>query len=422
MRRRDGTPLLVASGHATPLNRVELSGKGRGSNYDEAWPQKLLFNHPELLPTEQIEPGFGDIVSLCCELPLNFGAGRTGALDNVFATMDGGMLFVEAKLWRNPEARRTVVAQAMEYAATMFRMNYREFESAVMRARQAVPSTAGSLYGIIKERYEEADEAEFIDAVSRNLKRGRAIIAVVGDGIREDLELLSALLQTHAGHRFTFALVELGIYETADQLTRFITPSVLAKTALIERGVVQIAETSKRDQQIIITSPDTFSQLADKPRSIGLGEDEFYELLDKRDPGISTALKNFLLKADARGVTADWQRALNLKHAFPEGNPLNLGTIDKSGFLETGPSTWWNRTRIGAAYNGALASLIGGFVRSTKDEKESAVRNAAGKMPRLADFLPKHEQAWLDAISAYVDAAFKGAGAADSANTTELIA
>jgi len=422
MRRRDGTPLLVVDGHASPLNRIELSGKGNGSSYDEAWLQQLLFNHPELLPTGQIEPGFGDIVPLCRELPLTFGAGRTGALDNVFATVDGGLLFVEAKLWRNPEARRTVVAQAMEYAGAVFRMSYKEFESAVMRARQTVPSTAGSLYEILKGNDEQADEAGFVDAVSRNLKRGRAIIAVVGDGIREDLELLSGLLQTHAGHRFIFALVELAIYETADKITRIVTPSVLAKTALIERGVVQIVETIKGEQQIVITGPDPISQLAEKPRSIGLGEDEFYELLDKRDPGISAALKNFLLKADALGVTADWQRALNLKHAFPEGNPLNLGTIDKSGFLETGPSTWWNRTRIGGAYNEALAKLIGGFARSTKDEKESAVRTAAGKMPRLTDFLPRHEQAWLDAISEYIEAASKETGAADTTTSTERIA
>ena len=169
------------------------------------------------------------------------------------------------------------------------------------------------------------------------------------------------------------------IHETADKLTKIVTPSVLAKTALIERGVVQIVETIKGEQQIVINSPDPVSHPAQKPRLISLGEDEFYEVLDKRDPGISTALKNFLLKADALGVTADWQRALNLKHAFPEGNPLNLGTIDKSGFLETGPSTWWDRTKIGRAYNEALARLIGGFVRDTKDEKELSSPNSGRK-------------------------------------------
>lgn len=51
-------------------------------------------------------------------------------------------------------------------------------------------------------------ESEFIDAVSWNLRRGGAVVAVVGDGIREDMLGLAELLQTHAGLRFVFALVE----------------------------------------------------------------------------------------------------------------------------------------------------------------------------------------------------------------------
>ncbi|UGA42434.1 hypothetical protein HU230_0029635 [Bradyrhizobium quebecense] len=405
MRRRDGAPLIITDGRASPLSRVDLSAKLVPGRYDEAWLQKLLFDHPELLPIEQIEPGFGDVVPLCRELPLTFGAGRSGAMDNVFATVDGGLVFVEAKLWRNPEARRAVVAQAMEYAAAIFRLNYEEFDAAVMRARRAIPSAAKSLYAILNEKDGLLDEAEFIDAISRNLKRGRAIIAVVGDGIREDLEQLVELLQSHAGHRFIFALIELGIYQSADNATRVITPSILAKTALIERGVVQIA--AQGGGQIIVERVTPALQLSDKPRSIGLGEDEFYELLDKRDAGMAAALRSFLGKAEALGVTADWQRALNLKHPFPDGNPLNLGTIDKSGYLDAGPATWWGRTNIGREYNEVIAKLIGGFVREINHGKESAVRTASAKMPRLKDFLPIHEEAWLKAMSDYIEAALR---------------
>jgi hypothetical protein len=73
---------------------------------------------------EQIEPGFGRLIPVCKELPLTFGAGKSGSLDNLFVTRGGGLFLTEAKLWRNPEARRSVVAQAMEYAAALFRLNY----------------------------------------------------------------------------------------------------------------------------------------------------------------------------------------------------------------------------------------------------------------------------------------------------------
>src|SRR3954451_22628376 len=207
-RRRDGTPIWVPSqgGAATPLKRVDFQ-RGRDSDYSEAWLQSLLHGRPECLPIEQIEPGFGPLVPVCRELRLEFGFGRTGALDNLFLTPSGGLMLVEAKLWRNPEARRSVVAQALEYAASVFRLSYQELERAVLRARKVTGEDAKSLFELASVD-SDLDEAAFVDSVSRNLQRGRAIIAVVGDGIREDIMPLAELLQSHAGHRFTFVLIE----------------------------------------------------------------------------------------------------------------------------------------------------------------------------------------------------------------------
>jgi hypothetical protein len=83
---------------------------------------------------------------MCRELPLEFGFGRTGALDNFFVTPSGGLMLVEAKLWRNPKARRVVVAQAMEYAGSMFRLSFQELENAVVRARKAAGEDVRSLF------------------------------------------------------------------------------------------------------------------------------------------------------------------------------------------------------------------------------------------------------------------------------------
>lgn len=106
IRRRDGRPIwLDESGVAKPLRRVDLSSTAT-SRYDENWLQSLLHSQPTIFPIEQIETGFGDLIPLCRELPLMFGAGRSGSLDNVFITNGGGLVLIEAKLWRNPQARR----------------------------------------------------------------------------------------------------------------------------------------------------------------------------------------------------------------------------------------------------------------------------------------------------------------------------
>jgi len=401
-RRRDGVPVWVGkeTSSAQLLKRVDLQSRDETHHYDESWLQKLLHENPEIVPIEQLESGFGSLLSACRELPLEFGGGRSGALDNLYVTASGGLVLVEAKLWRNPEARRSAVAQAMEYAGAVFRLSYGELEAAVRRARATSGEADLSLYQLGGDS--ELDEASFVDAVARNLRRGRAIVAIVGDGIREDIMPLAELLQSHAGHRFTFALIELAIYEAPLGDAKIVMPSILATTALVERGVVRIEEGTLGVPQIKITTPPAPATAAARQRSFGIGEDEFFELLGQRDPGLPALLKSFLAKADERGVYADRQGGLNLKHASPVGNALNLGTIRKDAYIDTSPSTWWDRSDIGKAYNTELARLIGGFVQPMKGGKESAVRTNKGTTPRLSDFLPEHEEAWLKAMDRYI--------------------
>jgi hypothetical protein len=361
-RRRDGAPLWVneASGDIRNLRRLNLRVGGGPNAYDEAWLQNLLHEHPEILPIDKIEPGFGRIIPLCRELPLSFAGGRSGALDNLFVTDTGNLLLVEAKLWRNPEARRVVVAQALEYAGAVFRLKYEELQSAVFRARAGESEALSSLHEIVTKSGGRIDEVEFVDAVSMNLKRGRAIVAVIGDGIREDLASLAALLQSHAGQRFTFVLIEMGIYETPQTGLRIVIPSILAQTELIERGVVQIENGIGKVGQIVVREPAGKATKTLHDRSFGIGEDQFYEFLEQREPGVSATLKSFIANADPLNIRVERQGGLNLKHTSPKGNDLNLGTIDKYGFVDTSPATWWGRTAIGRRYNENLAAQIGG--------------------------------------------------------------
>lgn len=406
MVRRDGSPIWLAAGEAdgVKLNRVSLNS-GSSESYNEAWLQELLDSHPEVLPIEQIEPGFGTLIPLCRELPLDFGGGKSGALDNLFVTETGGLVLVETKLWRNPEARRTVVAQAMEYAASVFQLTYEELEAAVNNARRVSGRSEGQLTELVATRAAQSfDDVTFIDAVTLNLRRGRAIVAVVGDGIREDITLLAELLQSHAGHRFVFALIELGVYETPVAGARLISPSILAQTTLIERGVIQIDDAATGLPRIRVRPPDVSVPSTGRARRLSIGEDEFYELLEEREPGMAANLKEFLARAEEHGIYPELLGGLNLKHASPSGRPFNLGTVTKGGLVDTGPATWFERTNVGRTYNETLAKLIGGRVGQSNEGRESGVRTAAGKLPRLSDFLPNHFNAWLDAIDTYTTA------------------
>jgi hypothetical protein len=229
------------------------------------------------------------------------------------------------------------------------------------------------------------DEAEFADVVQRNLERGRAVIAVVGDGVREGVVQLADLVQGHAGHRFTFALVELALFETPMAGVRLVVPSVLARTKLIERGVVRIEGGAPAGLRVIVDPVPP-----DRPMSVG--EDEFFETLGQKYPVLPKLLKDFLGKAEALGVYPELLGGLNHKHASPTGRPVNMGTIFRNGIMDI-----WGIRPAEKTYTENLAKLIGGSAAVMKNGSLGA-RTAAGGMPRLWHLLPEHEQPWLDAM------------------------
>ncbi len=50
--------------------------------------------------------------------------GKPGRVDNFLITASGLPIILECKLWRNPEARREVAGQILEYAKTLTRWTY----------------------------------------------------------------------------------------------------------------------------------------------------------------------------------------------------------------------------------------------------------------------------------------------------------
>jgi hypothetical protein len=381
---------------------VDLQRSG-DAGHDERWLQSLLHVHPELFPADHIEPGFGQLLSVCTELPVDLGAGRQGYIDNFFVTPEGRLVIVETKLWRNPGARREVVAQLMDYGAALFKLSYSELERQIEIARRAAGEADHPLAEIVRSGHPDGfDEPAFIDAVARNLRRGRAILAVVGDGIREDIQQISGLLQSHAGDRFIFALVELRVYSFPGSKAKLVVPSVLAETTLIERGVIRIENPLGQGVNVSVSAPRNLEPARSAARGSSLTEDEFFEALRENDANMAQSLKELLANLDEHGFYPDVQSTLNIKHPSVEGNALNLCSISKTGIIDTGPSTWWNRTEAGTVYGQTLAKFVGGFLREMRNGAEAGLRLANGRMPRLPDLLPDHADGWMEAMRAYV--------------------
>lgn len=233
MARQHATPLLLQDGQpgATPLVAVG-SQAGEGS-IDEAFIQALVHANPGALPIAEIDPIFVGAIPICRELNTT-----AGPIDNFLITPSGLPVLVECKLWRNPEGRREVVGQILDYAKELSRWSSSDLQREVSRRLKVA---GNPLLDLVRAVDPGVDEVAFNDAVTTNLRRGRFLLLIVGDGIREGVEAIAEYLQAHAGLHFSLGLVELPIYELPDG-ARLVVPRVLARTVNITRNVVSAPE------------------------------------------------------------------------------------------------------------------------------------------------------------------------------------
>lgn len=223
--------LLFQGDTSRQFSRYHLeSGSG---HMDEKWLQKTLFDNPSLIPMNDIEPGVGDMVPLCRELTLTSSGGNV-FLDILGVTRSGRLCLIECKLWRNPQARREVIAQTLEYAALLRILTYGDL-SAKLTAKGI--SGSNPIFSAAKERWPDINEAPFVDAVSRSLRKGDFQLMVAGDGIRSDLHTIAAHLEHSGLAAARFSLVEIQLWRDAGGST-LIVPSVPVRTEVIQHRVL----------------------------------------------------------------------------------------------------------------------------------------------------------------------------------------
>lgn len=233
MPRQHATPVLISSNGLSALPLVPLALGADGHGWSEATVQALIQSQPRCLPIAEIDPLFCNPVPICTELNTT-----AGSIDNFMVTASGLPVLVECKLWRNPQARREVVGQILDYAKELSRWSSSDLQREVSRR---LKRDGNVILELVRAAGHLVDEANFNDALTLNLRRGRFLLIIVGDGIREGVEAIAEYLQGHAGLHFTLGLVELPLYDLPDG-SRLVAPRVLTQTLLINREVVTAPE------------------------------------------------------------------------------------------------------------------------------------------------------------------------------------
>lgn len=399
-RRASGTPVFATDDGEHRLLEAQPLQSGSAGRYDEAWLQALIDSTPQCLPISEIEPAFEGVVAVAREVPT-----PRGPIDNLLMTPAGGIVIVEAKLWRNPEARRKVVAQALDYATALFAMDYEAFEAAVLKGNHGARAKPARLH----ERFdgpEALPEAAFIDAVSNNLRKGRAMVLIVGDGIRSEVEALADLVSGRALQHFVLALVELKLHRLAGINGVLVVPSTLAKTHHIVREVIEFrgemrSTPTSEFAQTWIGDAATVSPSV-RPRESSLSEDEYFEALEGVHPGATALLRAFIARLESLGVYVEFTRSLMFKWERPDGGkPVNLGYISRNGRLETDAVNWALPLAISHGYLDDLATSLGAVVDRSHAGGNWYLR-VDGQKPRLDWLLPRLDM-WLACISRFID-------------------
>jgi len=232
-------PYLIESQDASGRSLFSLPQKHR--IFSEAWLQELLYKHPSILPTDQIDQDFAP----------SFSIGREIAnIDNLLISPNGLITIVETKLWRNPEAHRQVVAQILEYANTLTGWDFPQLDKAVQAFMERQNGKAQSIYNIVKTKQGnfELSEIEFQQRVQDCLDNGRFALVIVGDRIFPGATQLGETIQAAPHMQYSMAFVELLCYRLNEgsDWPLIIFPHFITKTNEVTRAIVKVIYEEKK--------------------------------------------------------------------------------------------------------------------------------------------------------------------------------
>lgn len=250
-------PVVIANGKIRKLNKILLNS----NTFKESWLQEILYSEPSILPTNEIDSSFSNLIPIGREIPVKSGE-NTGYIDDFYISSKGYLVIVETKLWRNPEARREVVGQIIDYAQSVQKWDYEKLNNVYKEYHNK------NLFDVFVELgyYSNEEEAIFVDRVTKNIENTRFLLMIVGDGIRESVEKMVSFLNNNPTMQYKLALCELDIYEL-DNGDRLVIPNLTLKTSNIIRGVIRIEnnqikyeeEISEESENKIITDRSKYS-------------------------------------------------------------------------------------------------------------------------------------------------------------------
>lgn len=248
------------------------------------------------MPTASIDSIYAPLLCIGREIPM-----PSGFIDNLYISPKGYIVIVETKLWRNPEARREVVGQIIDYAKDLKLWTYEQLDNAYKNYHH---KSSGLFEALVEAKYQiPENEATFIDITDKNIKNARFLLMIVGDGIREGVERIADFLNETPNMQYRLALCELEVYDLGND-TRLVVPQLTTKTKIVDRGIIRVEEKIGNFVDIVINQEENVITREQKVKADDLNYDEFYNRLKDKNAAIcKEALSDLLNDLDDLGFT-----------------------------------------------------------------------------------------------------------------------
>lgn len=183
--------------------------------------QRSIAELPSLLPLETVSDEAVSFVTIGEEWPAG-----TGRADVVLVGSDGVVTIVETKLSRNPEARREVIAQVLEYAAyltewTIYEIQHRAEE--FFGSEKCPPDQRGKTFDdVLTVFLQDSDVTidSFKGSVEQNLRQGRVRLIVAVDEVGEQAQKIVTFVNSYSS--FDLYLLQVSAYEDMDGRKTFV--------------------------------------------------------------------------------------------------------------------------------------------------------------------------------------------------------
>jgi hypothetical protein len=168
---------------------------------EESHLQRILFESPDLIVAREDE--------LPVVLMREAGLPGSGYTDLVGVDAAGNILIIETKLAKNPEIRRKVIGQVLEYAAFLWRMRFEDFDE-LFKSREGK-----SIRELFSERSDSLPIEEITRTITENLEQGRFKLLIAVGQINPELEKIIAYVSSFRGGLVLEAL-EVNLYQEGD--------------------------------------------------------------------------------------------------------------------------------------------------------------------------------------------------------------